>query len=360
MTHIGKMAAIVVLGLAGLVAMAPAHSAEQSAGYAYRDDGTVARDGTGDCIRTLQWSFANSISECDPDAVVVGLANAKTKVAAADVNLVAGFRVITETLQGGQEFAFDDDGLSPSARKRLDRLWTLHKRALITRIDVVGHTDRLGDEKYNLDLSKRRADKVKLYLMSKEIPEEIINVLAVGSSDALIQCDGFEGDALKRCLAPNRRTEVRYTVPFIRGGLVADLYELRATETEAGVKTTRTIVDVSNHLNGLWRDIGNSCRAELKTRCEATEPGEGRVMACLYNSYAALSRGCRADLNAAQKYIRGTIYKVKQAANSCGTDIATTCADHPPGSGGVLSCLIARRAKLETDCRDALIAFDFM
>ena len=348
--------------LAGLILFPVGAGADshQSKGYAYSQEGKIVRAPTGDCVRTLLWSFANAVAECDPDAVLKGLAEAPTEKAAANVELVMRFRTVTETLQGGQAFAFDDDKLSRSAMRKLDRISALHKRVLLKQITVFGHTDRLGDEEYNKDLSRRRAEAAKLYMMKHDVPEDVISVIAVGSGDAVARCEGMDGDRLKYCLAPNRRTEIRYTVPHIEGGLLADLAEKRSTETVTGVKMTRQYFSVSNELNRLWRNLGNSCRTEIKDLCVVIKPGDGKLGACLYQNYGALSAGCKADLDAAQHYIRGTVHKVKQLANACATDMAVTCNDTKLGSGAMLGCLVARAAKVDQACRDMLISYDMV
>ena len=44
---------------------------------------------------------------------------------------------------------------------------TLKEFTNITRVEIQGHTDNRGNEDYNLDLSERRADAVRIYLIEK-------------------------------------------------------------------------------------------------------------------------------------------------------------------------------------------------
>jgi len=79
-------------------------------------------------------------------------------------------------------------------------------------ITVVGHTDRLGAEKYNLDLSRRRAQTVADYLTGHGIPANQVSVEGVGKSEPATgsQCDGIKKRAqLISCLAPDRRVVVK-------------------------------------------------------------------------------------------------------------------------------------------------------
>ncbi len=314
----------------------------KSDGYFFNSEDEVIRDPDGRCIRSAQWSFRNAIEECDPHAEIAGLSNSPTEAAAGD-----------------QQFAFDDDTLPDAAKARLDELGRIHQHILLEKVVVRGHTDRLGDENYNKGLGQRRGEAVKTYLVSVGIPADVISIESVGSSEPLVLCTRETGDALKACLEPNRRTEIIYAHPEIHGALLADLLEVRETETEVGVKLTRQYLDVTNQLNLLWRDVGNSCRSELTEFCQATVPGEARVIECLYEHYNKLNPACESDLDATQLYVTSTVFKYRQVAEYCALDIATTCKDILPGTGGLMSCLIARDEQLHPACKMTLNEYHF-
>jgi len=56
-------------------------------------------------------------------------------------------------------------------------------------LTVVGYADTRGDKKYNLQLSQRRAELVKEYLISQGIPEDKIQIRAEGQQQQLSQSD---------------------------------------------------------------------------------------------------------------------------------------------------------------------------
>src|SRR5438477_3519901 len=64
-----------------------------------------------------------------------------------------------------QLFNYDSADLQPSAIVQLQKLGTLIKRNPRATFTVEGYTDSLGAPEYNLDLSQRRADSVKQYLV---------------------------------------------------------------------------------------------------------------------------------------------------------------------------------------------------
>jgi outer membrane protein OmpA-like peptidoglycan-associated protein len=79
-----------------------------------------------------------------------------------------------------QLFQYDSDVLQASAAGQLQKLGTLIQRNPKATFSVEGYTDSFGSFEYNLDLSQRRADSVKRYLVE-----------AMGISPAQIQTRGY-------------------------------------------------------------------------------------------------------------------------------------------------------------------------
>jgi len=68
-------------------------------------------------------------------------------------------------LPDDQLFQYDSDVLQASAIGQLQKLGTLIQRNPKATFSVEGYTDSFGTYEYNLDLSQRRADSVKRYLV---------------------------------------------------------------------------------------------------------------------------------------------------------------------------------------------------
>jgi len=68
-------------------------------------------------------------------------------------------------LPDDQLFEYDSDILQSSAISQLQKLGTLIQRNPKSTFRVEGYTDSFGTFEYNLDLSQRRADSVKRYLV---------------------------------------------------------------------------------------------------------------------------------------------------------------------------------------------------
>lgn len=89
-----------------------------------------------------------------------------------------------------QLFEYDSDVLQGTAVSQLQKLGTLIQRNPKATFTVEGYTDSFGTPEYNLNLSQRRADSVKQYLVE-----------AMGISPAQIQTRGY--GATKFRTSPN-------------------------------------------------------------------------------------------------------------------------------------------------------------
>ena len=101
-------------------------------------------------------------------------------------------------------FKFNRATLTPEAKRHLDEVVaqsTSDKRFLIT---IEGFTDNVGSTQYNLALSRRRADAVVAYLVSRHnIPIYRIHVVGLGKDNPVTQV------RTAAARAQNRRAEVR-------------------------------------------------------------------------------------------------------------------------------------------------------
>jgi len=100
------------------------------------------------------------------------------------------------------KFGFDKTGLSPEAAAALDEFAArLKAEDKSVFIEIQGHTDSAGPEKYNLALGKRRADAVKRYLhMNCGVPLARMSVISYGEEKPLADNSIPEGRAENRCV----------------------------------------------------------------------------------------------------------------------------------------------------------------
>ncbi|MEM0997006.1 MAG: OmpA family protein [Bacteroidota bacterium] len=101
-------------------------------------------------------------------------------------------------------FDFDRDELRPESRYELDRLARILLENPNLNVEIMGHTDDVGNDAYNLDLSRRRARSVMRYLVLSGYPVDKITYAGYGERQPLVENDSPEGQQL------NRRVEFRF------------------------------------------------------------------------------------------------------------------------------------------------------
>ena len=93
--------------------------------------------------------------------------------------------------------------LKPSSHAELDHLVTFLKKNPRLVIEIAGHTDDVGSDTDNLELSKNRSGEVKKYLTAKRIKADRIISKGYGESKPVCR------DQTEDCRARNRRTEFK-------------------------------------------------------------------------------------------------------------------------------------------------------
>ena len=82
-----------------------------------------------------------------------------------------------------------------------------------TRIVITGHTDRKGDDMYNMNLSQLRAQTVRAYLVNQGVDPASILAVGAGKSQPVKECStNLPRQQEIDCLQPNRRVSLDITV----------------------------------------------------------------------------------------------------------------------------------------------------
>jgi outer membrane protein OmpA-like peptidoglycan-associated protein len=99
-------------------------------------------------------------------------------------------------------FEFDKHELMPRSFVELNKLLKIMQDNPALNIRIVGHTDALGDDRYNLNLSQRRAQAVVDYLTQHKISRSRLLARGEGEAHPVASNDSDEGRA------ENRRVEL--------------------------------------------------------------------------------------------------------------------------------------------------------
>jgi len=105
------------------------------------------------------------------------------------------------TLQGEVLFNTGKSDLKAAALAKLDEIADALKDKE-QPIAVYGYTDNVGTHENNMDLSQRRADAVRSYLVSKGIPQDLVTAQGKGPDFPITDNQSVEGRA------QNRRVEI--------------------------------------------------------------------------------------------------------------------------------------------------------
>jgi len=100
-------------------------------------------------------------------------------------------------------FDVDKATIKKESYKQLDELVNLLKLKKNMEIEIAGHTDNSGRKEYNMELSQKRAEAVKQYLIKKGISANRIKAVGYGDTQPIATNDTPQGRA------KNRRIEVR-------------------------------------------------------------------------------------------------------------------------------------------------------
>jgi peptidoglycan-associated lipoprotein len=112
-------------------------------------------------------------------------------------------------------FDFGESRVRPDAAETLEQMRRLMRTTPAMRVRVEGHADARGPSAYNVALSQRRADAVKLWLVEHGIAADRIETASFGDERPL--CRENE----ESCWSRNRRDELL----IVAGGDVAMLIE---------------------------------------------------------------------------------------------------------------------------------------
>lgn len=95
-------------------------------------------------------------------------------------------------------FGFDSYEIKPEQTQELMRLSTQLQKYQLDKINVVGHTDDIGDQTYNQNLSEKRANSVASIFLSSGFQRNHLQTLGRGSTQPLVANTSDENRATNR------------------------------------------------------------------------------------------------------------------------------------------------------------------
>ena len=174
-------------------------------------DGTVWKNGTNEyCWRNSSWTPATAHPDCDGAiapkkaevAAPVVIAPAAPVAAATPAAAPVAVAPAKVTFAASAFFDTNKSVLKAEGKVQLDDLLAKLKSVNWDVLVAVGHADSRGPAEFNQDLSVRRAEAVKAYLLNKGLSQQQVKTDGKGSSMPVADNSTEAGRA------KNRRVEI--------------------------------------------------------------------------------------------------------------------------------------------------------
>jgi outer membrane protein OmpA-like peptidoglycan-associated protein len=129
-------------------------------------------------------------------------AKLRQQMAGTGVDVVRTGDNITLDMPGGVTFAFDSSDVNSQFYPVLDKVAATLGEYNKTVIEVAGHTDSVGSDVYNQQLSEKRANSVAAYLSSHGVDRSRVVTVGAGEAHPVASNETETGRA------QNRRVEI--------------------------------------------------------------------------------------------------------------------------------------------------------
>jgi hypothetical protein len=127
-----------------------------------------------------------------------------------------------------------------------------------------------------------------------------------------------------------------------------------ATLSGAAYAQNDTMSNVLQKLMSRIEKLQSSCSEDLKQYCSAVTPGGGRLVYCLESYEDKISAKCAFDLDEVELDLQDTTEQLKEAVRVCQGDIQKLCGTTQPGEGRVAACLAANQSAVSAGCVGAV------
>jgi OOP family OmpA-OmpF porin len=171
--------------------------------------GNPWKNGAGQCWRNSAWTPATAHADCD------GAVRAEAPVPAAAPRVSATFvppvakapevvqPVATKVVYNADTFFdFDKSVIKAEGKAKLDLLASRLNSMTLEVVIVVGHTDSIGTDAYNIKLGERRANAVRAYMLTKGVDKNRVYTDSKGEHQPIADNRTAVGRA------KNRRVEI--------------------------------------------------------------------------------------------------------------------------------------------------------
>jgi len=105
------------------------------------------------------------------------------------------------------------------------------------------------------------------------------------------------------------------------------------------------------------KKLETACGEDVKKFCSTVTPGEGRLIYCMQAHEDKISDGCASTLDEVAYQAEEAADNLREAVNACRGDIEKVCATTEPGQGRLAACLATNKTSVSKGCADAVQKF---
>ena len=158
-------------------------------------------------LHALQVAYIGQLGLIDPEPRAVP-APPPIPIVTASVGGKPGAKPVN--LAWTAQFEFGSSKLTLHSQVLLETavLPNLKQSRDLRLLNVSGHADRIGSAHYNQQLSEKRAEALKAWLVERGVDPDKIETFGYGKTLPVKSCREEKGQALVECLAPNRRVVI--------------------------------------------------------------------------------------------------------------------------------------------------------
>ena len=136
-----------------------------------------------------------------------------------------------------------------------------------------------------------------------------------------------------------------------RLGVLPLLVILSVASASAQTSPGKTIVE---KLTAKIAKLESTCASDIKKYCKAVTPGEGRMIYCMQAHEDKISPKCAFELGETSGSVQATSEILKDGVIACKAEITSACGKTQPGQGRIAACLIANKSTASKNCADAI------
>lgn len=125
---------------------------------------------------------------------------------------------------------------------------------------------------------------------------------------------------------------------------------LKAYEDKVSAECREQMGKAGEKIREKMQEGKEACKADVEKFCKDVEPGKGGVVQCLKKHEGELSEACGKFHAKMAEHHRGMKEGLNKKKEACRGDVEKFCKGVEPGEGRLIKCLQEHKAELSKDC----------